>query len=319
MAFLPYYFERIQLSWDSSSSFWTNEAIDDIGGVKGTPIFRIFRVFQLIRLGQYNSTFCALVNVIATSVSSLSILIIVLLFSAAFFGSIIFWLEQGDWMYTDLIDPPGYAHVRLGSDGLTRELSPFRSIPASFWWVIVTATTTGYGDTYPTTPSGKAVAALAMILGVLVIAFPVSVFSELWSKELKAVGAFRSVGGSKKESSEKARTPPKVISAKLKRRKSGYRANNFAQMRALSNPDFNTINDTPVVKIASIDEEMKENDSDGGENESNSSLDKNTEALKIDEALTMTDIEAIRHHLAVVDEAQSKIRMLLQKIESKTK
>jgi hypothetical protein len=51
----------------------------------------------------------------------------------------------------------------------------------------------GYGDTYPTTFGGKCVAAAAMLMGVLVIAFPVSVFSDLWSKELKKQGVLNEV------------------------------------------------------------------------------------------------------------------------------
>ena len=45
-------------------------------------------------------------------------------------------------------------------------------------------------DTYPTSPGGKCVTVCAMLLGVLVVAFPVSVFSDLWSKELKFAGLF---------------------------------------------------------------------------------------------------------------------------------
>lgn len=41
---------------------------------------------------------------------------------------------------------------------------------------------------YPTTVGGRCVAALAMLMGVLVIAFPVSVFSDLWQNELKGRG-----------------------------------------------------------------------------------------------------------------------------------
>lgn len=62
----------------------------------------------------------------------------------------------------------------------------FRSIPTAVWWFIVTATTVGYGDCYPTSTAGQWCAAAAMLVGILVIAFPVSIFSELWSEEVKA-------------------------------------------------------------------------------------------------------------------------------------
>jgi hypothetical protein len=43
---------------------------------------------------------------------------------------------------------------------------------------------------YPTSTGGRYVAVLAMMMGVLVIAFPVSVFSELWDKELSQTKGF---------------------------------------------------------------------------------------------------------------------------------
>ena len=45
-------------------------------------------------------------------------------------------------------------------------------------------------DVYPTSTAGKLIATLAMLMGVLVIAFPVSVFSDLWSEELRKVDGF---------------------------------------------------------------------------------------------------------------------------------
>ena len=41
----------------------------------------------------------------------------------------------------------------------------FGSIFSSMWWAIVTLTTTGYQDVYPTTPGGKVFAALVSLIG----------------------------------------------------------------------------------------------------------------------------------------------------------
>jgi Ion channel len=47
--------------------------------------------------------------------------------------------------------------------------------PISSGWM---AYKVGYGDFYPVTTAGKWVASLAMFAGILVMAFPISVFSE---------------------------------------------------------------------------------------------------------------------------------------------
>lgn len=69
--------------------------------------------------------------------------------------------------------------------------SPFQSIPDTFWWCIETITTVGYGDIYPVTWLGKIVASVAMCIGILVIAFPITLFgihfSEIWRYQLRKV------------------------------------------------------------------------------------------------------------------------------------
>lgn len=48
----------------------------------------------------------------------------------------------------------------------------FSSIPASFWWVISTLTTVGYGDVYPITAGGKIFTIAVLFIGLGVVAVP---------------------------------------------------------------------------------------------------------------------------------------------------
>lgn len=109
LAIFPYYLEQLP------------------NGLVSLRIFRLLRIFQLVRLGQYNQAFTSLTNVLSRSVQYLRLLIIVLAFGAAFFGSMVYWMEKGTWKYHE---PSGeYTFVRVGLDGKTEEPTPFESIP----------------------------------------------------------------------------------------------------------------------------------------------------------------------------------------------
>jgi voltage-gated potassium channel len=56
-----------------------------------------------------------------------------------------------------------------------RQPQVFSSVPATFWWAVVTFNTIGYGDMVPLTPFGQLVAGLVSIFGVGVFALPTAI------------------------------------------------------------------------------------------------------------------------------------------------
>jgi len=58
----------------------------------------------------------------------------------------------------------------------------FGSIPRIFWWAIVTMTTVGFGDCYPVSTGGKLLSMMTMVLGVLILALPITVIGSNFQK-----------------------------------------------------------------------------------------------------------------------------------------
>jgi voltage-gated potassium channel len=60
----------------------------------------------------------------------------------------------------------------------------FGTIPDAMWWAIITLTTVGYGDVYPITAPGKAVAAVTAVLGLVMLALPVGIVATAFAQEI---------------------------------------------------------------------------------------------------------------------------------------
>lgn len=76
----------------------------------------------------------------------------------------------------NIITPTNYfskCHTKSVMKRSDDKASPFFSIPNGMWWCVVTMTTVGYGEMYPTTTYGQCIAVLTMFSGLLVIALPV--------------------------------------------------------------------------------------------------------------------------------------------------
>lgn len=77
-----------------------------------------------------------------------------------------------------------YGTMMFSAEALTDN---FPNIWIAMWWALITMTTVGYGDYYPTTTTGYMVGTLCAVNGLIMLALPVAAiannFSQLYSKQ----------------------------------------------------------------------------------------------------------------------------------------
>jgi len=115
-------------------------------------VIRLVRVFRIFKLSRHSKGLQILGQTIHASMRELGLLIFFLFICVILFSSAVYFAEAGE-----------------------EHDSHFDSIPHAFWLAVVTMTTVGYGDMYPTSEWGKLVGSMCAIAGVLTIALPVPV------------------------------------------------------------------------------------------------------------------------------------------------
>jgi len=170
LAIAPYYLEKM---------------VDTNTNLMVLRLVRLTRMFRILRLGKLSDAMDKLVTAFELSLPSLYVLGFYICLGILVTSSIVYYAEAGTW------DP--HDGVYKVMNPLTKEMQEtlFVSIPDAFWWNIVTVTTVGYGDLYPTTPMGKFFGSITIVAGVIVFAMPVGVissnFSRVWDDAAKDV------------------------------------------------------------------------------------------------------------------------------------
>ena len=149
-----------------------SDGTTDASVLRVMRIVRIFRIFRILKASKNIRT----VKMVFTAISVSKEAFVMLLFMVAnvclFFGSFIFYAEsnissfdfdRGLWIYT--------------SGTLAGSVSQFQSIPHTLWFCAATLTTVGYGDMVTMSPLGKILASVTALVGILVVAYPVTILS----------------------------------------------------------------------------------------------------------------------------------------------
>ncbi|NP_001127232.1 potassium voltage-gated channel subfamily D member 2 [Pongo pygmaeus] len=181
VAILPYYIGLVMTD---------NE---DVSGAFVT--LRVFRVFRIFKFSRHSQGLRILGYTLKSCASELGFLLFSLTMAIIIFATVMFYAEKGS------------------------SASKFTSIPAAFWYTIVTMTTLGYGDMVPKTIAGKIFGSICSLSGVLVIALPVPVivsnFSRIYHQNQRA---------------DKRRAQKKARLARIRAAKSGS-ANAYMQSK----------------------------------------------------------------------------------------
>lgn len=131
------------------------------GGTLVLRFFRILRMLRLAKLGRTSQAWRHIVEAVHDRRYELLLTAGILALCMLVSGSLLYWAEAD------------------------AQPDKFGSIPRALWWSIVTLTTVGYGDTYPITALGRALAGFIAIIGVCLIALPTGIFAASFSDALQ--------------------------------------------------------------------------------------------------------------------------------------
>ena len=112
---------------------------------------RVLRVVRVFKLSRFSTGLQILAKTLRISLKELSMFILFLGIGIVIFAGAIYYAEAQN------------------------DTSHFISIPDAFWWAVISMTTVGYGDVYPTSNLGKFIGSLCVLSGLLCIALPVPV------------------------------------------------------------------------------------------------------------------------------------------------
>uniref|UniRef100_A0A8D0L5M2 Potassium voltage-gated channel modifier subfamily G member 4 n=1 Tax=Sphenodon punctatus TaxID=8508 RepID=A0A8D0L5M2_SPHPU len=150
LAISPYYVSLIVTddeTTDEDDRPSSNSYLEKIGLV--LRVLRALRILYVMRLARHSLGLQTLGLTIRRCTREFGLLLLFLCVAVTLFSPLVYLAEN--------------------ESGKVLE---FTSIPASYWWAIISMTTVGYGDMVPRSVPGQMVALSSILSGILIMAFP---------------------------------------------------------------------------------------------------------------------------------------------------
>lgn len=133
-----------------------SEDIENMGKV--VQILRLMRIFRILKLARHSVGLRSLGATLRHSYHEVGLLLLFLSVGISIFSVLTYSVEKDD------------------------DTSMLHSIPVCWWWATISMTTVGYGDTVPVTLAGKIIGTTCIICGILVVALPITIIFNKFSK-----------------------------------------------------------------------------------------------------------------------------------------
>lgn len=138
---------------------------------------RLLRAFRVLKLWRMMNDADELSEAIWNARNKIIVFLAVVMVAITISGTMMYYIEnvveeiRWDSQYGEEFGELSDRDLVL-ADVPLRPTSRFSSIPVSMYWATVTMTTVGYGDITPTTPLGKIISAILILLGYSLIIVP---------------------------------------------------------------------------------------------------------------------------------------------------
>ncbi|XP_071256578.1 voltage-gated potassium channel regulatory subunit KCNG4-like [Salvelinus alpinus] len=167
VAILPYYVSLVVVenntTLEDGSAGAGRGYLDKLGLV--LRLMRALRILYVMRLARHSLGLQTLGLTMQRSTQEFSLLLLFITVGMALFSPMVHLAES-----------------ELAPNAATAPQHSFSSIPASYWWAIISMTTVGYGDMVPRSIPGQVVALSSILSGILIMAFPATSIFHMFSR-----------------------------------------------------------------------------------------------------------------------------------------